>query len=164
MKPQRIKPGPGQESVWDYPRPPRAELSAHHIQVLFNGITIADTHNAWRVLETSHPPAYYIPPQDVRTAYFTRVSSQTWCEWKGQATYYDIVCNGKRASRAAWTYDAPTAAFAPIAGYYAFYPALMDACFVDGEQVRSQAGDFYGGWITDAIVGPFKGEPGTWGW
>ena len=164
MNRRRIEPGPGQESVWDYPRPPRLEDSPKHIQVVFNGIVIADTHSARRVLETSHPPVYYIPPTDIRMQYLTRTARSSFCEWKGEASYYTITVGDKNAPNAAWFYPQPTVAFAAIKDYVAVYPSLMEACLVDGERVQAQAGDFYGGWITSAIVGPFKGEPGTWGW
>ncbi len=164
FKKKRIEPEPGQESVWDYPRPPRLEDSPKHIQVVFNGVTIAATHRAKRVLETSHPPVYYIPPEDIKLEYLSASNRQSWCEWKGRASYYTLEVNGKRLPDAAWYYPSPTGAFTPLRDYVAFYPSLMDACFVDGEQVQAQAGDFYGGWITKDIVGPFKGEPGTRFW
>ncbi|GIK41382.1 MAG: hypothetical protein BroJett011_52150 [Chloroflexota bacterium] len=162
--PRRIAPGPGQESVWDYPRPPRLEDTTKHIQVVFNGVTIAETRRAKRVLETSHPPVYYIPPEDIKMEYLLPTSRSSWCEWKGQAGYYTIAVGDKQATQAAWFYPQPTPGFESIRGYVAFYPHLMDACFVEGERVRSQAGGFYGGWITSDIVGPFKGEPGTQSW
>jgi uncharacterized protein (DUF427 family) len=140
------------------------EPTPKHIQVIFNGVTIADTRRAWRVLETSHPPVYYIPPEDVRVEYLRSGSNQSICEWKGQARYYTVEVNGQRAENASWSYPNPTQAYASIRGYIAFYAALMDACLVDGERARPQAGHFYGGWITDDVVGPFKGEPGTMGW
>lgn len=164
MPVRRIEPGPGQESVWDYPRPPRLEKSGRHIQVVFNGEIIADTHDAYRVLETSHPPGYYIPPEDIRMEFLKPGSGSSYCEWKGRAGYYDVVVGGRKARNAAWFYPQPTADFAPIRDYVAFYPGKMDRCTVDGEVVRPQAGGFYGGWITDDVVGPFKGEPGTQGW
>ena len=165
IHPQRIEPQPGQESVWDYPRPPRLERSPQQIKVVFNGVTIADSSNAYRVLETSHPPVYYIPPEDIKTQYLKPAASQrSFCEWKGFASYYDLIVEDKQISNAAWYYTQPTDNFAPIKDYVAFYPSKMDACYVDGELVKAQAGDFYGGWITDNIVGPFKGEAGSWGW
>jgi len=164
MNQKRVEPRPGQESVWDYPRPPRLEDSQSHIRVVFNGVTIADTHRAKRVLETSHPPVYYISPQDVDMQYLASVGGTTWCEWKGQAHYYNIAVNGKQSANVAWYYPRPNVDFAAIKDYLAFYPDKVDACFVDDEQVQSQAGGFYGGWITSDIVGPFKGEPGTRGW
>ncbi|MBZ8180456.1 DUF427 domain-containing protein [Oscillatoria salina] len=164
FKPQRIEPKPGQESVWDYPRPPRLEPSPKRIRVVFNGVAIADSQNAQRVLETSHPPVYYIPPEDIKMEYLQRTGRQSFCEWKGNAGYYTIVVNDKQAENAAWFYPHPTSRFAPIKDYVAFYPSRMDACYVDEEQVQAQAGDFYGGWITSDIVGPFKGGAGSWGW
>jgi uncharacterized protein (DUF427 family) len=164
MTRHRIEPGPGQESVWDYPRPPRVENSDRHIQVVFGGVTIADSRRARRVLETSHPPVYYIPPEDVRMEHLVRNPRSTWCEWKGAARYYDLEAGGRKEPAAAWFYPDPTPPFESLRGYIAFYPGRMDACFVDGEQVQAQPGDFYGGWITRDIVGPFKGGAGTRGW
>jgi uncharacterized protein (DUF427 family) len=164
MSRQRIQPGPGQESVWDYPRPPRLEESSKQIQILFNGEIIADTRRAQRVLETSHPPVYYIPPEDIQQQYLTQTQRSSFCEWKGQASYYSLSVGDRTVVDAAWFYPAPTPSFASIKDYVAFYPSKMDACYVDGEQVTSQPGDFYGGWITSNIVGPFKGGAGTWGW
>jgi uncharacterized protein (DUF427 family) len=161
---KRIEPGPGQESVWDYPRPPRLEESSQRICVVFNGVTIADSRQTLRVLETSHPPVYYIPPEDIRMEHLEATVRRTFCEFKGEARYCTVAAGDRRAENAAWYYPAPTAAFAPLKKYVAFYPSRMDACYVDKERVQSQAGDFYGGWITSAIVGPFKGAPGTWGW
>ncbi|MDC0834476.1 hypothetical protein AY599_01415 [Leptolyngbya valderiana BDU 20041] len=162
--PQRIEPGSGQESVWDYPRPPRLEDSSKRIRVVFNGETIADTHQAKRVLETSHPPVYYIPPEDIKTDCLVKTARSSFCEWKGSARYYTVRVGDRTAENAAWFYPAPTEAFADLRGYVAFYPSRMEACYVEDERVKAQAGDFYGGWITHDIVGPFKGEPGTWGW
>ncbi|NIS59654.1 MAG: DUF427 domain-containing protein [Proteobacteria bacterium] len=164
MKPTPIEPAPGQESVWDYPRPPRVEDVSKHIEVVFNGVTIADTCEAKRVLETSHPPVYYIPPRDIRMEYLAEIPGTSLCEWKGRAHYYTVVVGNKRAERAAWYYPDPQPAYAAIKDHMAFYPAPMDACYIDGERVRPQPGGFYGGWITSDIVGPFKGEPGTLGW
>jgi uncharacterized protein (DUF427 family) len=159
-----VEPGPGQESVWDYPRPPRVEAVSKRIVVVFSGVTIADTVASKRVLETSHPPVYYIPQEDIAMAYLSKTSGTSFCEWKGRAIYYDVSVEGKRAERAAWSYPNPTSAFRTIKDHLAFYPALMDACIVDNERVKPQPGGFYGGWITSDIVGPFKGEPGTQGW
>ena len=162
--PQRIDPQEGQESVWDYPRPPRLERSPKQIQVVFNGITIADSHNTYRVLETSHPPVYYIPPEDIQLEYLKSTTPQrSFCEWKGLANYYTVIVQDKQAVNAAWYYAQPSSTFAAIKNYVAFYASKMDACYVDGE-LQSQPGDFYGGWITSDIVGPFKGEAGSWGW
>ena len=164
MNRSRIEPEPGQESVWDYPRPPRLENVDKKIKVVFGGVTLAYTTRAKRVLETSHPPVYYIPPEDVRMDYLTSTARRTVCEWKGAAGYYTVAVGHRIAEQAAWSYPRPTAAFAAIAGYVAFYPSRVDDCFVDGERVEAQPGDFYGGWITRDIVGPFKGDAGTAGW
>ncbi|MGL4608670.1 MAG: DUF427 domain-containing protein [Trueperaceae bacterium] len=164
VKPQYIKPQNGQESVWDYPRPPRVEPSAKRIRILLNGVTIADSTSAIRVLETSHPPSYYIPKADINMDYFDATPRKTFCEFKGAASYWTINVNGKEVASAAWSYAKPSEGFEDIKDYLAFYPGKMDACFVDEEQVTPQPGDFYGGWITSEIVGPFKGERGTHGW
>ncbi|CAF2341123.1 unnamed protein product [Rotaria sp. Silwood2] len=165
---RRIPLGPGQESVWDYPRPPRVEDTSKHIEVIFNGIVIADTRRAKRVLETSHPPTYYLPPEDVcLKEFFKPISNEksSYCEWKGVANYYTIEVNGKRAENAAWYYSKPTEPqFSSIKDHIAIYASQMDECRVDGERVIPQPGQFYGGWITKDIVGPFKGEPGSMGW
>lgn len=164
MNQQQIAATPGQESVWDYPRPPRVEETGRHVQVVFEGEVIADTRRAKRVLETSHPPVYYIPPEDVRMDCLVATGRRTWCEWKGQASYYSLSTEGRRVENAAWCYPNPAPGYQAIQGYLAFYPGKMDACYLDGEQVQAQPGDFYGGWITGDIVGPFKGGPGTTGW
>lgn len=161
---KRIKPGPGQESVWDYPRPPRLEECTEAIKILVDGLAVAESTQAKRVLETSHPPVYYIPPADIRIDLLEPADGQSWCEWKGMARYFNVVVGDRRIQAAAWSYPSPTKAFASIRNHLAFYPHLMDRCFVGDEQVESQAGGFYGGWITSNIVGPFKGEPGTQGW
>ena len=161
---KRIKLGPGQESVWDYPRPPRLERTGKHIRIYFNRELLADTTTAWRVLETSHPPVYYIPREDILSGYLLPAQGGSWCEWKGQAAYFDIVVGHKSARKGAWSYPRPAPSFAAIKDHVAFYAGLMDRCLVDGEEVRPQPGGFYGGWITSDIVGPFKGEPGTSGW
>ncbi len=163
-RPKPVQPLPGQESVWDYPRPPRLEPATPRLRVIFNGQTIADTRRGLRVLETSHPPVYYFPPADVALTYLTRTGQSSFCEWKGRAGYYTVQVDGRRAESAAWFYPNPTPAFAALKDYIAFYAAPMEACLVDDEQARPQPGGFYGGWVTNAIVGPFKGEPGTSGW
>ncbi len=160
----RIEPGPGQESVWDYPRPPRLEPASRQIRIVFNGVEIASTRGAYRVLETSHPPVYYLPPADIQMQHMRRTARNSLCEWKGRAAYYTLTVGGRTAEDVAWFYPSPTAAFAPIAGYLAFYAGPMDACYVGEELVTPQPGEFYGGWITSEIVGPFKGGPGSWGW
>lgn len=165
MKPQRIEPGPGQESVWDFPRPPRIERSKRHVRVEFAGRTIAASDRALRVCETAGPPVLYVPPADVDMELLVAVPGHsTFCEWKGHASYLDIVVGHRRASKAAWTYADPTLEFQPLQDHIAFYPGRVDAAYLDDERVRPQPGEFYGGWITDDIVGPFKGEPGTGHW
>jgi uncharacterized protein (DUF427 family) len=164
MKPQRIEPGPGQESVWDYPRPPRLEPTSKPIKVVFNGAVIAETQRGYRVLETSHPPTYYIPIEDVRMEYLAPSSRTSMCEWKGAASYYTVQVGEREAPNAAWRYPNPTHAFADLRNCVTFYPREMDACYVDGEQVEPQPGGFYGGWVTSDVVGPFKGSAGTMGW
>ena len=161
---RRIEPGPGQESVWDYPRPPLLEDSTKHIQIVFNGVVIADTHRAKRVLETSHPPVYYIPPEDVKLEFFMPTLHTTFCEFKGAASYYTINVGDKTLPNGAWYYPHPDPQYVEMRNYLAVYPSQMEACLVDGEQVQPQEGDFYGGWITKDIIGPFKGGAGTWGW
>lgn len=164
-RPKRIEPGPGQESVWDYPRPPRVEPSNKRIRVVYNGVTIADSTNTYRVLETSHPPAYYIPLEDIDVQHIEQVAGKrTFCEFKGAVTYWTVSVDGQKAVGAGWSYEQPTPDFTPIRGYITFYASQMDACYVDEEQVKPQEGDYYGGWITSDIVGPFKGGTGTWGW
>lgn len=160
----RIEPGPGQESVWDYPRPPALEPVDARVRVVFNGVTIGDTTNAYRVLETSHPPVYYLPPDDVAMEHLRRESRTTMCEFKGRAVYHSVVVDDRTARHAAWSYPDPVDRFAALRDHLAFYPSKMDACYVGDEQARAQEGDFYGGWITEAVVGPFKGGPGTLGW
>jgi uncharacterized protein (DUF427 family) len=162
--PNRKDPGPGEESVWDYPRPPKLEPVDERIRVAFNGTTIADTTDAYRVLETSHPPVYYLPPADVKMEHLEREDRMTMCEFKGRAVYYTVTVGDRTAREAAWGYPDPTRGFEPIEDHLAFYASKMDACYVGDEEAHAQDGDFYGGWITDKIVGPFKGGPGTMGW
>ena len=161
---ERAEPGPGQESVWDYPRPPRLEAVTDRLRVLFNGRVLADSEGGYRVLETSHPPTYYIPLQAVQTDLLRLHSRTSFCEWKGSAHYFDIVDGNVVAPQAAWGYRDPNPDFAPIRDHVAFYAQHMEACFVGDERVQTQEGDFYGGWITSKIVGPFKGAPGTRFW
>lgn len=161
---ENIEPKAGQESVWDYPRPPKLEPTNKHLKIVFNGKIVAETNRAFRVLETSHPPVYYFPPEDVRTEFLSKASGSSFCEWKGRAGYYDLQIGEARVADAAWFYADPTDEFARIKNHIAFYPSKMDACYVNDELARSQSSDFYGGWITGEIVGPFKGGAGTWGW
>lgn len=151
--------------MWDYPRPPRVEPSTEHVEVVLGGVVVAATDRSWRVLETSHPPTYYLPRSAFADGVLRPVEGgHTWCEWKGEASYADLVSGDTVAPRAAWTYLRPTAGFEEIAGAFAVMPALVDRCTVDGEVVEPQPGGFYGGWITSRVVGPFKGGPGTRGW
>ena len=153
------------ESVWDYPRPPRVEPSSEHVEVVLGGTVVAATDRSWRVLETSHPPTYYLPPEAFADGVLRPVQGgHTWCEWKGEASYLDLVTGDRVAHRAAWTYLHPASGFEDIAGPIALMPGLVDRCTVDGEVVEPQPGGFYGGWITSRVVGPFKGGPGTRGW
>ncbi len=160
------------ESVWDYPRPPRLEPTSDRIHVVHGAILIADTTKAFRVLETSHPPVYYIPQDDTAMQYIKQSPRRgSFCEFKGVATYWSIDITGASETPerivvpdAAWSYAHPTSAFAPIRNHLAFYASKVDECTVDGERVEAQPGDFYGGWITSWIKGPFKGAPGTMGW
>ncbi len=153
------------ENVWDYPRPPALEPCSRRVRVELGGVTIADSEAALRVLETSHPPAVYIPPGDV-AADALRVSGapRTFCEFKGMASYFDVVVGERIAAAAAWTYPDPVSRYAALRDHIAFYPGRMDACFLGDERVRAQDGDFYGGWITADLRGPFKGGAGTTGW
>lgn len=159
-----VRPGPGQESVWDYPRPPRLERTGARLRVVFAGVTVADTVCGYRVLETSHPPVYYFPPDDVRLDYLEPAAGRSFCEFKGTARYWSLAIDGRRADRAAWSYCEPSAAFTALRDCFAFYAARVDGCWVDDEPVQAQPGDFYGGWVTASVVGPFKGGPGTFGW
>ncbi|MEM8781595.1 MAG: DUF427 domain-containing protein [Planctomycetota bacterium] len=165
---QRPKLEPGQRWVWDFPRPPALQPVSKRIRIVHAGITLVDTAAAYEVLETSHPPVYYVPfPTEEMAGYFRPNPRSSFCEWKGQASYVDVVNlpdGSPDLIAVGWTYPNPVKAFAPIAGYVAFYPSKLDACFVDDECVEAQPGDFYGGWITSDLVGPFKGSPGTMGW
>jgi uncharacterized protein (DUF427 family) len=152
------------ESVWDYPRPPRVEASMRRIRVEFAGEVVAETTRAFRVLETSHPPVFYLPPEDVRRELLRPSRRRTWCEFKGEAAYYDLAAAGREVRDAAWYYPAPSPGYEAIRDHVAFYPGRVDAAWVDGERVQAQTGDFYGGWITVDIEGPFKGGPGTAAW
>lgn len=152
------------ESVWDYPRPPRVEMSDEHVVVTHRGVVLCDTMSALRVLETSHPPTYYLPFADVNRDLLEPVSGSTICEFKGVAHYADIVVGDERLPRAAWWYPEPNRGFESLADHLAIYPGRVDEATVNGELVQAQEGDFYGGWITSRVSGPFKGAPGTWGW
>ena len=150
--------------MWDYPRPPCIEPDARRVRVVLGGEVIADTTRSLRVLETSHPPTFYLPREAFAPGALTPAGGSSLCEWKGYAAYLDVTGGGRTAARAAWYYPSPAPAFAALAGHVAVYPGRMDACFVGDDRVEAQEGDFYGGWITPEIVGPFKGAPDTWGW
>jgi len=160
----RIKPGPGQESVWDYPRPPALEQVAQPLRVVFGGRTIAETSAGYRIVETSHPPVYYIPPTDIDKTCLEPAGGASYCEFKGEAQYWSVTAGGRTSRNAAWSYPDPDPAYRAVKDFLAFYPSRVDECWVGGERVQPQQGDFYGGWITANIVGPFKGGPGTFGW
>ena len=153
-----------QENVLDYPRPAVCERTDGRIRIVFGGETIVDTEDAWRVLETYHPPTYYVPPDAVRDGVLVPNGRRSVCEWKGEANYFDVVAGDRRAEAAAWTYRRPTPGFAPIADHVAFYAEPMEACFVGDERVIPQPGNFYGGWVTANLTGPIKGAPGTGHW
>jgi uncharacterized protein (DUF427 family) len=157
------RPAPGQESVWDYPRPPRLEPDARRVEVRVGDVLVAVSSRAVRVLETASPPTFYLPPDDVRMEWLEPASGSSRCEWKGEARYWDVVVPERRIERAAWSYPDPLPAFEPIRGFLAFYPSKL-ACTVGAARVVPQPGRFYGGWVTPEVVGPFKGEPGSEGW
>jgi uncharacterized protein (DUF427 family) len=156
--------GPGEESVWRYPRPPALEPTDKRIEIRFADTIIASTARAHRVLETSHPPVYYIPPDDIRMELLEAAGGGSWCEWKGRARYWTVRVGERCAEKVGWSYPDPTPAFESIRDHIAFYAGPMDSCTVDGAPVTPQPGGFYGGWITPDIKGPFKGGPGTMGW
>ena len=152
------------ENVGDYPRPPKLERFPHPIRIVLGGIEIVNTTDSWRVLETFHPPTYYIPHNAFLDGAIQKADGRSLCEWKGQASYFSLTAGGKTATRCAWAYANPTPVFQPIANHLALYVAAMDACFVDGEQAKPQPGGFYGGWVNSWITGPIKGAPGTTHW
>ena len=154
----------GQESVWTFPRPSIAQAVEHHLRVVFDGRVLAETRAGVRTIETSHPPTFYFPAGDVDLTMLEEAGGGSVCEWKGRARYWDVVSGGRRVAGAAWSYPRPTATFAIVRDHIAFYPGLMEACFVDGERAEPQAGRFYGGWITSGLAGPFKGPAGTEWW
>jgi uncharacterized protein (DUF427 family) len=158
-----IEPGAGQESVWDYPRPPICVDDTRRVIVEHGGILIANTTRAVRVLETASPPTVYVPPTDINFEMLERSAGSSFCEWKGAATYWSLHLNGHNIKNVGWSYENPSPAFAAIKSYLSFYPAKLE-CTLDGETVRPQPGGFYGGWLTDEIIGPYKGEHGTSGW
>ncbi len=164
MSPRPDPVGPGQESVWAYPRPPRAEPTPAHIVIAHHGILVADTRASIRTLETSHPPSYYIPPSAIAPGVLRAAGGGSFCEWKGHAAYWDVVIGDIVLPRVGWSYPDPTRAFVSLRDHIAFYARPFDLCSVDGETVVPQPGGFYGGWITADLAGPFKGIPGSMGW
>jgi uncharacterized protein (DUF427 family) len=164
-RPESVEPaGPGRESVWDYPRPPRVEPVALPVRVTFADRVVAASADALRVVETASPPTYYVPPGDVDATCLVRSAGATLCEWKGVAAYFTLRVDGRESRDAAWSYPEPLAPFEALRDHVAFYPGRIDACFVGEERVRPQPGQFYGGWVTSNLVGPFKGEPGSESW
>lgn len=164
MRPRPDPAGPGQESVWAFPRPAIAEPTPAHIRIEHRGLVIAQTRRAVRTLETSHPPSYYIPPEDILDGVLRCAAGSSFCEWKGSAVYWDVVAGDVVLPRVGWSYPSPTAPFAMLRDHVAFYAGPFDRCTVDGETVTPQPGGFYGGWITSRFAGPFKGVPGSMGW
>jgi uncharacterized protein (DUF427 family) len=164
MRPEPVPPKPGQESVWDYPRPPRLEAVRRQVEVILGGETIALTLAPLRVLETSHPPVLYLPPDSIVPGVLSPTGRTSFCEFKGEATYFTVSMKGQVVPDGAWAYAEPSPGYEALAGYVSFYPARMEVCLVDGDYVEGQPGGFYGGWITSDVVGPFKGGPGTDGW
>ncbi len=162
--PNIVRPGPGQESVWDYSRPPRVEPVSQPVRVEFDGLVIALSSRAVRVCETSSPPGYYIPPADVDLDRIAASARTSFCEWKGLAHYWTVRSPRREAKDSAWSYPAPDPGFEVLRDYLAFYPRRMDACYVGDRRVEPQPGFYYGGWVTPDLVGPFKGVPGSEGW
>lgn len=160
----REMPGPGQESVWDYPRPPRVEAVPERLQVVVDGEVIADTTRGYRVLETAGAPVYYLPPADIRMDRLVASPHGSFCEWKGMAGYFTYVGPSRRIEEIAWSYPVPSEGYEAIAGHLAFYAGRVDEAWVGDERATPQPGGFYGGWVTSRIVGPIKGGPGTGSW
>ena len=158
-----IAPGDNEESVWDYPRPPICVEDSREVVVSFDELIVAKSNRAYRVLETASPPTFYIPPVDVNMDLLTRSRGSSFCEWKGAATYWSLIDAGNTGTSVGWSYQSPSKRFEKIKDYLSFYPSRLQ-CRVAEEIVRAQPGGFYGGWVTNEIVGPFKGEPGTGGW
>jgi uncharacterized protein (DUF427 family) len=164
MRPVRLPVGPGEESVWDYPRPPALERVAERVSIVHRGVRLVDTDRAWRVLETSHPPTYYVPPSGIAVDHLVESDRTSFCEFKGLAAYRSVEIDGEVLRDVAWGYPDPSPGYEPIADHLAFYAGPFDECRVGDERATPQPGGFYGGWVTSRIVGPFKGEPGTSGW
>ena len=164
MHPVPDTPKPGQESVWDFPRPAVAQQTPSHVKIVHRGVTIAESRRAVRTLETSHPPSYYFPREDVAMALLSASQGRSLCEWKGDAVYFNISLKGESLRDVAWSYPRPTSSFILLKDYIAFYAAPFENCTVDGERATPQPGDFYGGWVTSKLSGPFKGVPGSRSW
>ena len=147
------------EKVADYPRPPRLEICPDHVLVRIGGNILFEGNGCQRVLETFHPPTYYLPPDKINQKLLIPAAGRSFCEWKGVAEYFDVLAGDRRANRAVWRYTSPTVQFKNIAGWFALYPGMMDGCWINGEEVTPQPGGFYGGWISSAVEGPFKGDP-----
>ncbi|MDP9482399.1 MAG: DUF427 domain-containing protein [Chloroflexota bacterium] len=160
----RVVPGPGQESVWDYPRPPRVEPVSERIRVVVDGLTIAATERGFRVLETAGAPVYYVPPEDVRLDLLRTSQHRSVCEWKGRARYHTLRLGHRQIENVAWSYPEPLPGFEAIRDHLAFYAGRVDEAWVGDERATPQPGNFYGGWITSRVVGPFKGGPDSFGW
>ena len=158
-----IEPDEGQESVWDYPRPPICVKDPREVIVRYGDLVVAQSKQSMRVLETASPPTFYLPPTDVNLEFFIKTSGNSYCEWKGTATYWSLAIDDSEIKNVSWSYESPTQEFVIIKSYLSFYPAKLN-CTVDGEPVRPQPGGFYGGWVTDEITGPYKGKPGTGSW
>ena len=159
-----VVPGPGEESVWDYPRPPRVEPVPERVRVVVDGVVVADSMRAIRVLETAGAPVYYVPREDVRADVLQPSTRSTYCEWKGFASYWSVVVGDRRLEDVAWSYEDPKPGYEAIRGALAFYASRVDEAWVGDERATPQRGGYYGGWVTSRIVGPMKGEPGSQGW
>jgi uncharacterized protein (DUF427 family) len=163
-RPTPVRPEPGQESVWDYPRPPLVEEVEHRFEIVLGGVAIVQVDHALRVLETSHPPTYYFSVHEFLPGSLLPCPGETVCEWKGVAAYFDVVGGPAVVERAAWHFPEPRPGFEQLAGHVAVYPGRMDHCTVDDEVVTPQPGGFYGGWVTSRVTGPFKGVVGSQAW
>ncbi|MDG2308400.1 MAG: DUF427 domain-containing protein [Candidatus Binatia bacterium] len=165
VRPSKIDvPGHGQESVWGYSRPPRIERESRPVRVELAGVVLAQSVQAVRVLETSSPPTVYLPPSDVRFSSVRKMPERTLCEWKGLAVYWEAKVGVRVARAIAWSYPEPFPEYAALQDWIAFFPGRVDGCWLGEERVRPQPGEYYGGWVTDDVVGPFKGEPGSERW
>ncbi len=160
--PFAVKPKSGQESVWDYPRPPKLVRDERLVKVCCEDQIIAKSSSTYRLLETASPPSFYIPPQDVNRKLLRLAAGASVCEWKGVAQYWELTADPEKGI-VGWSYPAPKTAYEKIRDYISFYPSTL-ICYVAGEKVKAQSGQFYGGWVTGEIVGPFKGAPGTGHW